>query len=193
MRHWLAIIVIFLFVYSLLPFGAPVLKQAGFETAAQFIYQPYKFLCHTYGFRSLFLFGQQTVYPRAEFEAASGINSTTYSGLIDARNFQGNASMGYKVALCERDVAIYLTMALNGIAFAFVRKRARPLPWWLFIVIGLGPIAIDGFSQLFSQPPFGLLPYRESTLGLRVLTGSLFGFSVAWLLFPIIQGTLSNE
>ena len=174
-----------------------MLKQAGFDAAAQFIYQPYKFLCHTYGFRSLFLFGEQAAYPRAAFEAASGINTTTYSGLLDARNFQGNASMGYKVALCERDVAIYLTMALNGMAFALVRKRARPriaaMPWWLFMLIGLGPIAIDGFSQLFSQPPFSLVPYRESTLALRVLTGSLFGFSVAWLLFPIIQGTLAND
>ena len=192
-RHWLALIVAFLFVYSLLPFGAPLLKQAGFETAAQFIYQPYKFLCHTYGFRSMFLFGDQIFYPRPEFETASGINTATFNGLLDARNFQGNAQMGYKVALCERDVAIYLAMALNGMAFAFVRKRARPMPWWLFILIGLGPIAIDGFSQLFSQPPFNLIPYRESTLALRVLTGSLFGCSVAWLLFPIIQGTLCND
>ncbi|NJM42624.1 MAG: hypothetical protein HC853_18725 [Anaerolineae bacterium] len=53
-RHWLAIIVTLLFVYSLLPFVAPILKNAGFETAAQVIYQPYKFLCHTYGFRSFF-------------------------------------------------------------------------------------------------------------------------------------------
>ena len=187
--------VAFLFFYSLLPFGAPLLKNAGFETAAQFIYQPYKFLCHTYGFRSLFLFGDRLFYPRPEFDAATGINTSTYSGQIDARNFQGNPQMGYKVALCERDVAIYFTMALNGVAFAFVRKRARPMPWGLFILIGLGPIAIDGFSQLFSQlpTPYALLPYRESTLALRLLTGSLFGFSVAWLLFPIIQETLRSD
>ena len=192
-RHWLALIVAFLFVYSLLPFGAPILKKAGFETAAQFIYQPYKFLCHTYGFRSLFLFGDQVFYARPAFESASGINTTTFSGLIEARNFQGSPQMGYKVALCERDVAIYLAMALNGIAFALVRKRAKPMPWWLFILIGLAPIGIDGFSQLLSQPPFALFPYRESTLPLRLLTGSLFGFSVAWLVFPIIQGTMSQD
>jgi uncharacterized membrane protein len=193
MRHWLAIIVAFLFIYSLLPFVAPILKHAGLDTAAQLIYQPYKFLCHTYGFRSFFLFGEQWEYPRAAFDAASGINTATFGGQLDARNFQGNPQMGYKVALCERDVAIYFVMALNGMAFALVRKQAKPMPWWLFILIGLAPIGLDGFSQLLSQPPFGLLPYRESTLGLRVLTGSLFGTSVAWLLFPIIQGTLSRD
>jgi uncharacterized membrane protein len=50
------------------------------------------------------------------------------------------------------------------------------------------PIGLDGFSQLLSQPPFGLLPYRESNWILRLITGGLFGFSVAWLIFPLLDG-----
>jgi uncharacterized membrane protein len=97
--------------------------------------------------------------------------------------------MGYKVALCQRDVAIYFAMGVNGIAYALVRRRARPIPWLAFVLIGVLPIGLDGFSQLLSQPPFNLFAYRESNWGLRLITGGLFGFSLAWLIFPLIEGT----
>ena len=192
-RHWLALIVGILLVYGLLPFSAPILMKAGFPSAAQLIYQPYKLVCHTFAFRSFFLFGQQAVYPRGngsgQFEQATGIPDTPV-GLLEARDFEGNEQMGYKVALCQRDLAIYLALALNGIAFSFVRRRARPLPWVLFLLIGLLPISLDGFSQLFSQWPLNFLPFRESTWYLRVITGSLFGFGVAWLVYPLIEETM---
>jgi len=188
-RHWLAVLVGILLTYSLLPFGAPVLKWLGLDGLAQVIYQPYKLMCHTYGFRSFFLFGERLVYDRAEFEQASGIDTSTFAGLLQARDFQGNAQMGYKVALCQRDVAIYFAMGVNGIAYALVRRRARPIPWLAFVLIGVLPIGLDGFSQLLSQPPFNLFAYRESNWGLRLITGGLFGFSLAWLIFPLIEGT----
>jgi uncharacterized membrane protein len=195
MRHWLALVVGIMLVYSLLPFAAPVLMKAGATGAAQLIYQPYKLVCHTYAFRSFFLFGPQVVYARGngdgEFERASGIKDDP-QGTLEARDFQGNAQMGYKVALCQRDVAIYLSIAINGLAFGLVRRRARPLPWLLFILIGLVPIGLDGFSQLFSQYPLSLIPFRESTWVLRVITGSLFGFGVAWLVFPLIEETIQG-
>ncbi|MFN4294114.1 MAG: DUF2085 domain-containing protein [Thermoflexales bacterium] len=186
-RHWLAILVGILLTYSLLPFGAPILKRLGLDALAQIIYQPYKLMCHTYGFRSFFLFGERFVYSRSEFEQASGIDTGTFVGLLQARDFQGDARMGYKVALCQRDVAIYFAMGINGVAYALVRRRARPMPWLLFVLIGVVPIGVDGFSQLLSQPPFNLFPYRESTWELRLITGGLFGFSLAWLIFPLLE------
>jgi uncharacterized membrane protein len=189
-RHWLAVIVGILLAYSLLPFGAPVLKKAGLDGLSQVIYQPYKLMCHTYGFRSFFLFGEQLTYDRSMFEQVSGIDTSSFGGLLDSRDFQGNEQMGYKVALCQRDVAIYFAMAVNGMAYALVRGRGRPLPWLVFALIAIVPIGLDGFSQLFSQPPFNLLPFRESTALLRVFTGALFGFGVAWLVFPLVDGTM---
>lgn len=189
-HHWLAVLAGILLAYSLLPFGAPVLKKLGLDGLSQVIYQPYKFVCHTYGFRSFYLFGEQFAYSRPEFEQASGVDTRSFSGLLQSREFQGTPQMGYKVALCERDVAIYLAMAINGIAYALARRRARPIPWLLFVLIGIVPIGLDGFSQLLSQPPFNLLPYRESTWVLRLATGALFGFSLAWLVFPLIENTL---
>jgi uncharacterized membrane protein len=141
------------------------------------------------------LFGEQVVYARGngdgEFERATGITLDP-TGLLQARDFQGNAQMGYKVALCQRDVAIYLSIGLNGIAFAFLRRRARPLPWMWFILIGIVPIGLDGFSQMLSQYPLSLIPFRESTWYLRVITGSLFGFGVAWLVLPLIEETMHD-
>lgn len=196
-RHWLTAIVVGLTIYSLLPFLAPVLMKAGYTNAAQWIYGPYKMACHTYAFRSIFLFGDQPVYARGngegDFERASGIDTTLVNGLFAARDFQGNEQMGYKVALCQRDVAIYLAMALNGVFYALLRRRGiRQMPFWLFLLVGVVPIGLDGFSQLFSQPPFNFIPFRESTWWLRILTGSLFGTSVAWLLYPLIGGAMED-
>jgi uncharacterized membrane protein len=189
-HHWLAAAVALLLTYGLLPFAAPVLKWLGLDGPAQLIYQPYKLTCHTYGFRSFFLFGERFVYDRETFERLSGISTSgaQYAGLLRARDFQGNPRMGYKVALCQRDVAIYLSMGLGGVIYALARRRARPMPFWLFVALGVLPIGLDGFSQLLSQPPFGLLPYRESNWILRLVTGGLFGFSAAWLVFPLIDG-----
>lgn len=186
-QHWLATMVGILLLYSLLPFGAPALKKLGLDGLAQVIYQLYKLTCHTYGFRSFFLFGDRVVYSRAEFEAASGIDTSSFGGLLQSREFQGNEQMGYKVALCQRDVAIYFAMGVNGMTYALVRRRARPLPWLLLLLIGVVPIGLDGFSQLLSQPPFNLFPYRESNWLLRLTTGGLFGMSLAWLVFPMIE------
>ncbi len=185
-RHWIRYLVTALLVYSGLPVLAPLLKAAGFDGAAQMLYTPYKAMCHTYGFRSFYLFGEQAVYSRDEFERVSGIDTGTNAGLLAARNFQGDAQTGYKIAICQRDMAIYPAMALGGGLYGLWRGRMRKLPWWLFVLIGVGPIGLDGFSQLLSQPPFNLLPYRESVWQLRVLTGALFGFSAAWLVFPLL-------
>ena len=186
-RHWLAVLVGILFVYSLTPVLAPMLKAAGLDGLAQLIYQPYKLMCHTYAFRSFFLFGDQFVYSRPQFEQLSGIDTAGFAGLIQSRNFLGNAEMGFKVALCQRDVAIYFSMAIGGVIYALTRRRAKPFPFLLLLLIGVVPIGLDGFSQLLSQPPFNLIAYRESDWLLRTLTGALFGFSLAWFVFPLIE------
>lgn len=199
-RHWLAILVGMLLAYSLLPFLAPILMKIGWTGPARILYTPYKFTCHTLAYRSFFLFGEQMVYSRGDdpssggdFQRLSGINPSSPAGLLEAREFVGNDAMGFKTALCQRDIAIYFAMALNGMVFALVRNRQRPIPWPVFVLIGIVPIALDGVSQLISQPPLNLIPFRESTWQLRVLTGALFGFGLAWLVFPIIQEGIFRE
>ncbi|NOY99881.1 MAG: DUF2085 domain-containing protein [Chloroflexi bacterium] len=198
-RHYLAVINFFLLLYVGLPFLAPALMKVGATAPANVIYRVYSPLCHQLGFRSWFLFGEQPVYPRVAagvegyetFGRATGIDE---EDLWAARAFTGNEILGYKTALCQRDVALYGAMLLFGLIFALTGRRIRPLHWALWILIGIGPIGLDGFSQLISQMRIpallSILPYRESTPFLRTLTGFLFGFSTAWFGFPYVEESM---
>ena len=204
-KHYLALLNLIIFIYVGLPFLAPVLMKSRAPGVARVIYKVYSPLCHQFGFRSFFLFGEQPYYPLQEaglsnlrtFEQISGnqdVGNPYSISRLYARQFTGDATVGYKVALCERDVAIYAAMLLFGLVYAATGRRLPPLHWMVWILLGLGPIGLDGVSQLVSQ--FNLpwlaqiLPYRESTPFLRVLTGGLFGFGTAWFAFPNIEDSM---
>jgi uncharacterized membrane protein len=207
-RHYLLVFNLFVLVYVGLPFLAPVLLKVGAETPAHVIYRIYSGLCHQLSYRSWFMFGEQPIYPRAAagiegyltFHEATGLDE---QGLLDARTFLGNEFTGYKIALCQRDVAIYLSILLFGILFSLTGRRIKPLPLWAWLLVGMVPIGVDGVSQLLSQfisypelsflqPFLGFLPYRESTPFLRTLTGFLFGFTTAWFGYPLVEETMAD-
>lgn len=207
-RHYLAVVNFFLLLYFGLPILAPVLMNAGATLPANVIYTIYKPLCHQFGFRSFFLFGAQPYYPLEEagiagvktFEQVTGfedLDNPIASSRLQARQFTGNETVGYKMALCERDMAIYGAIFLFGIIFSLTGRRIKPLHWMLWVLIGFGPIGLDGFSQLFSQMEWpwlaSLLPYRESTPFLRVLTGGLFGLTTAWFAFPYMEESMADS
>jgi uncharacterized membrane protein len=196
--HYMRVFNLIFLVYAGLPFLAPVLMKIGATFPADIIYRVYRLLCHQLAYRSWFLFGQQTAYPRAlanvaglrTFEQVTGINSLDVTA---SANFIGNSVLGYKVAFCERDVAIYGAILLFGVIFAITGKRLKSLPWYLWILVGIIPIAIDGFSQLPSLMNLSWLnglPMRESTPMLRTITGFLFGFATAWFGFPYIEESM---
>lgn len=93
---------------------------------------------------------------------------------------------GYQTCLCSRCLAIYTSILLAGVAIAFLRKdhRLRAVPWYVWL-LGMVPMALDGFTQLF-----GL---RESNLALRLLTGVIFGVTTAWFLLPQIEEAANQE
>jgi len=201
-RNYLWVLNLILFLYVGMPFMAPVLMKTGLPQPAKVIYLVYSPFCHQLGFRSFFLFGEQPYYPRAAagiagvktFGQVTGIDE---NNLLAARNFIGNAAVGYKMALCERDIALYLGILIFSLIFAFTGRRIKPLPFWAWVLFGILPIAVDGFSQLFSQlgiPALAtILPYRESTPFLRVLTGFLFGFTTAWFGIPLIEQSMRES
>ena len=206
-RHYLALFNLIILLYVGLPILAPVLMKAGATLPANIIYTIYKPLCHQFGFRSFYLFGEQAYYPLPEakmsgvitFDQATGIqdlHAPTSITRFDARQFTGNETVGYKMALCERDIAIYGAIFLFGIVFAATGRRIKPLHWMLWILIGMGPVGLDGFSQLFSQMEWSwlvnILPYRESTPFLRVLTGALFGLATAWFAYPYMEESMAE-
>jgi len=83
---------------------------------------------------------------------------------------------------------------LFALIYAATGRRLPKMNWLVWFIVGIVPIGLDGFSQLFSQFPSAfiqsLLPYRESTPLLRTLTGFLFGFSTAWFMFPLIEESM---
>ncbi|HQC65037.1 MAG TPA: DUF2085 domain-containing protein, partial [Anaerolineaceae bacterium] len=158
---------------------APVLMKAGHTTQARRVYRAYQPACHQLAYRSFFLYGEQAVYPRdlagvkglKSYEAVTGLSA---EDIESAKNFIGNEQLGYKTALCQRDLAIFGSILLFIIVYAIFEKRIKPLPWWLWILLAVVPIGLDGFWQVLSQLDIAFLawlPARESTPFLRVLTG----------------------
>ena len=172
-----------------------LLMASGHGSAGKLIYRGFHFLCHQYPWRSWYLKGELLYYPLISSEG-SGIKSIEEaSGMtlaeIHPRTFYGNPQMGYKMAVCQRDAAIYGTMALFSLCFFLSRNRIRRVDWKLWLIVGVLPMGIDGIWQMVSQLIPGL-PFRESTPFLRTLTGALFGFFTCWYLLPILERSLQK-
>ena len=91
---------------------------------------------------------------------------------------------GHQMAFCERNTAIYFSMAAAGLAYARLREQnLAPLPWYWYLAM-IFPMALDGFTQLFG--------WRESTWFLRGITGALFGVACVWLTFPYLQDSFEE-
>src|SRR5205814_9769709 len=116
--RWLGLANSVVGLFLALPFLAPMLLRAGRADLANAIYAAYQVTCHEWPFRSYFLYGQQASYTIAELESR-GVNS-----LYD---FRGSPELGYKVAFCERNVAIYVGLLLFGLVFARVGPRLPAL------------------------------------------------------------------
>jgi uncharacterized membrane protein len=181
-RHWLALFNTAWALYVILPFIAPLLMQAGLMVPARAIYGIYSFTCHQLPDHSYFLFGESPV-PQAQELMAAG--APDESNLFLFRSFIGNPQIGYKVALCERDIAIYGSVALGGLAFALLRQRGKVrAPSLKVYALFLIPIAVDGLSQLV-----GL---RESNWWLRTVTGAIFGLASVWLAYPYVEDAMQE-
>lgn len=200
-RHYLAFVNIILALYIGLPLLAPVLMKYGQVESAAVVYRLYRPFCHQLAYRSFFLFGEQVDYPQ---DVPPGSGRLTYSQVSGnssedlrlASEFVGDKRVGYKIALCQRDVAIYGSLLLFGLIFLLTRRKIKPLPWWLWILMAIIPMGVDGVWQLISSMQLsflGWLPVHESTPFLRVLTGAMFGWFTAWFGIPTIEESVSDE
>src|SRR5262249_9339982 len=140
------------------------------RSAADSLYSVYHMTCHQWAFRSFFLFGQQAVYSQGEL---AGLDA-------DPHTFVGSQAQGWKMAFCERDLAIYLGLLLIGLLFA----RRRTLRWRVVGSCGvlIVSMAVGGFAQLFG--------WRESAGGLGVLPALLFGLAGGWLVLPRLESAI---
>jgi uncharacterized membrane protein len=197
-KHYMVVFNGFVLLYVGLAFLAPILQSNGKITPAKLIYTVYGRLCHQLAYRSWFLYGEQVAYPREIAQVEGLITYSEATGFdpfdVDmAIRFVGNELVGYKTALCQRDIAIYSGILLFGLIFSLTRRRIPGLPILIWFILGILPIGLDGVSQIVSQLPWDIIPLRESTPLLRTITGGLFGFSTAWFGYPLVEESMADS
>lgn len=174
-KHWLALVNLVLALILGLGALAPALMLCGQAGLGRLLYQAFRLGCHQLPERSFFLGGSRPWYSLAELSAHLGYEAPA--------RFLGDAWLGYKVAYCERCTAMYAGWLLGGLAFAFLRRRAHPLPWQALVLLAM-PMAVDGVLQVF-----GIL---ESDWLRRTITGLLFGGGLAWFAFPFVEAGMDE-
>jgi uncharacterized membrane protein len=165
-RYWLVTLNVAVGAFLAGSLAAPIFSALGWRSAADTLYIAYHLTCHQWAFRSFFLFGSQpvAVYDQQQLSDLG----------VDPFTFVGSSSFGWKLAFCERDLAIYVGVLLVGLLYAR-RQQLASMGFTLYTILIL-PMAVDGFTQLFG--------WRESNWELRVMTGLLFGLASAWLVLP---------
>ncbi len=177
-KHWLAVANLFWGLYVGLPLLAPVLMDAGWTLPAKVIYTIYRPACHQRPERSYFIGGPEIAYTPEELQAA-GVDIDPFARDI------GNEKVGWKVAFCERDVAIYGAIFFTGLVYDLVRRRLKGwrMPFRYFVLF-LIPMALDGLIQLF-----GLY---ESTWLRRSITGVIFGVGAVFFAYPYVEEAFAD-
>ncbi len=180
-RHWLAVFNTLTGLYVLLPLLAPLLMATGVPQFGRLIYFVYRPACHQLPERTFFLLGPQASYTLDELWALGWVDRA--DDIFARQRFLGAMQVGWKMALCQRDIAMYGALFVGGLLFGLLRARVRPLSL-LGYLLCLVPIFVDGGTQLV-----GL---RESMPLLRVLTGGLLGLATVWMLYPRLEGAFAE-
>jgi len=199
-KNYMILIIVILFFFLLFAFLAPVLMKNEITQLSRIIYKIYSNFCHQFAQRSWFLFGEQAFYP-AYSEKGSGIRSLSEvfgvfaESIQESREIIGNESAGYKVAVCQRDVAIYGAMLIFALIFHFSKNRIKKVPFWIWFLMAIIPIGVDGLWQLISSANLPILKItsHESTPLIRSITGCMFGIFTGWYLYPAIEETFEDE
>ena len=211
-RHWLLILNVALGIWVALPWLAPVFMHWGWRTAAGAIYTFYAFQCHQLPERSFFLFGPKLMYSLSEIQSVWQITANPFV----LRQWIGNVDMGWKVAWSDRMVSMYGMLFLSSLGFGLLRKRLKPLPLRVFVLLLL-PMAIDGTThaisdlagigqgfrdtnvwlQVLTNNAFPITFYQGDALGsfnswMRLITGILFGIALVGFAYPYLNDSFAD-
>ncbi len=177
-KHWLALFNLAAGLYVGLPLLAPILMDAGWTAPAKAIYLLYRPACHQRPERSYFFGGPQFYYTPDQL-AAAGVDLDPFARDI------GSPLVGWKVAFCERDVAIYGTIFLTGLLYAaWRRRRGHRLLRFRYFLLFLAPAGIDGTLQLFGV--------YESNWILRSITGAIMGLGMVLFAYPYLDEAFAD-
>lgn len=93
---------------------------------------------------------------------------------------------GEPLAVCSRCTAIYGAFLLGTIAYPFVRRLHQPRqPSRMLLCAALAPMVIDVL--------LGLSGLHESGSSTRLVTGSIFGLLIPFVVLPVVFGAVVTE
>lgn len=126
------------------------------------------------------------------------------------RKFIGNDWMGWKIAWSDRMISFYTSIWLFALARCPLRRKIKPLSWWMFALLLL-PMILDGSTHAVSDLAGIGQGFRDTNEWLAVLTnhslpvsfyagdalgsfnswarffsGLLAGLGIVWLAFPYL-------
>ncbi len=190
-------ITLIIFLYLFFAFLSPVLMKYGNYDLGIRIQKIYEQFCHQRVERSLFLFSDRSLinsYSSNELENYEGISKEDYSYLPhwlqdillrnhDGHGLWGNSELGYKVAICIRDIALYGSFLVTSIILHliyYIFRYSKRISFKTLLIM-LSPILIDVLIQIFIDI-FSLIPdthwFYDSWIR-RILTGCIAGSSIA--------------
>jgi uncharacterized membrane protein len=216
--HWLLAFNVAWGVFVILPWLAPVFMALGVDWLGRTVYFIYNFFCHQLPERSWFLFGPSVSYTQAEIATAWGRPLATISNELIRRQFIGTPELGWKIAWSDRMIAMYGSIFLFGLLYAWLRERGarvKGIPWWLFLIF-LIPMGLDGTTHLINDVlrldfrqtnewaailtlyAFPADFYAGDHFGslnswLRFITGVVFGLGVVGFLWPLMDAEFGSK
>src|SRR6266851_5657175 len=122
-RRRLALLNTLVALFVVGPVVTPLLLAAGATSTATDLYRFFHLLCHQWAFRSFFVLGSQATFSRDQLITLG----------VDPYTFLGDAQMGWKMAFCERNLAIFVGQLAFGLAFGSVHQQMPPARFAQFV------------------------------------------------------------
>ncbi len=194
-KHWLAAANLFFLTYVGLPFLAPLLLAAGYNRAANVIYQMYNFACHQFPSRAYFVAGEQVCmcHRCVAMYGTIFLGGLVY-GLLRPRlkplNFRwylfflvpigldgGLALLGELSQVVPSSILAGLGLGVLLVIGLLLYKR-KQLNWSSSLMLFIGLLAV-----IYVQ----FLGPHDSNYALRTITGFIFGFGTVWFVYPMME------
>ena len=172
MRGFLVYIIL-VALFTLPIFIGPVILNNDLE-AFEGLHKFYEPTCHQLTSRS------QCYFPE----------TGTYEDCYNSSEYQDSKEIvvdgGYKLPVCARDTGFYGFMLIGGILmFALNKHKDNEIPPFIWIIVALIPIGLDGGTQF--------LGLRESTNLLRFITGGIAGIVFPFYVVPMLNRMLDKK
>lgn len=167
--HWFELFLYLFGLWVIVPWLAPVIMKLGFTSAGNAIYFFYSFFCHQLPQRSIFLFGEQSMYPLSEIQT---VWQNTSNPMI-LRQFIGNEAMGWKVAWSDRMISFYTSIWVFAVIFYWLRNKTKAISIWMALLLLL-PMILDGGTHMISDFSGIGNGFRDTNLWLAQLTNNSF-------------------